>query len=249
MTLKIDSVQTDAGNDLDTVASAAAAHAANTSNPHSVTKTQVGLGNVLDIAQAPQNSKYVVQGTADAGLTAAQFLGALASGIVKNTTTTGVLSIATPMVDYAPAKTILNTTVPQSSTSTTYANVTELTTPSLAAGTYRFLFIGLMQSTAATTGVGLRLGAGSATISTCLAKWALPLNANGTTLFYWYQQLSDTTDAVSSAIQTINTDYMAHGDGLFIVTSPGTVAIQLRSETGTSISIRAGSYLVLEKIA
>lgn len=40
-------------------------------------------------------NKFIVQGTADAGLTAAQFLGSLATGILKNTTTTGVLSIAT----------------------------------------------------------------------------------------------------------------------------------------------------------
>lgn len=39
-------------------------------------------------------NKFIVQGTADTGLSAAQFLGALGTGIVKNTTTTGVLSIA-----------------------------------------------------------------------------------------------------------------------------------------------------------
>lgn len=39
-------------------------------------------------------NKFIVQGTADAGLSAAQFLGALGTGILKNTTTTGVLSIA-----------------------------------------------------------------------------------------------------------------------------------------------------------
>jgi hypothetical protein len=39
-------------------------------------------------------NKFIVQGTADAQLAAAQFLGALATGIIKNTTTTGVLSIA-----------------------------------------------------------------------------------------------------------------------------------------------------------
>ena len=37
---------------------------------------------------------FIVQGTADAGLSGPQFLGALATGLVKNTTTTGVLSIA-----------------------------------------------------------------------------------------------------------------------------------------------------------
>jgi hypothetical protein len=39
-------------------------------------------------------SKFIVQGTSDANLSGAQFLGALGTGILKNTTTTGVLSIA-----------------------------------------------------------------------------------------------------------------------------------------------------------
>lgn len=48
-------------------------------------------------------NKFIVQGTTDAGLSAAQFLGTLGTGLVKNTTTTGVLSIATSGTDYAPA--------------------------------------------------------------------------------------------------------------------------------------------------
>jgi hypothetical protein len=40
------------------------------------------------------SNKFIVQGTTDAGLSGAQFLGALGTGIVKNTTSTGVLSIA-----------------------------------------------------------------------------------------------------------------------------------------------------------
>lgn len=39
-------------------------------------------------------NKFIVQGTTDTGLSGAQFLGALTTGIVKNTTTTGILSIA-----------------------------------------------------------------------------------------------------------------------------------------------------------
>lgn len=39
-------------------------------------------------------NKFIVQGTADTGLSGAQFLGALATGLLKNTTTTGVLSAA-----------------------------------------------------------------------------------------------------------------------------------------------------------
>jgi len=50
---------------------------------------------------APKASKYIVQGTSDSELTGAQFLGALASGILKNTTSTGVLARAIPGTDYA----------------------------------------------------------------------------------------------------------------------------------------------------
>jgi hypothetical protein len=53
-----------------------------------------GTGNVAFA------NKFIVQGTTDTGLSAAQFLGALATGIVKNTTTTGVLSIAVAGTDY-----------------------------------------------------------------------------------------------------------------------------------------------------
>jgi hypothetical protein len=52
-------------------------------------------GNSVDGSAAVAfANKFIVQGTTDTGLSAAQFLGALATGIVKNTTTTGVLSIA-----------------------------------------------------------------------------------------------------------------------------------------------------------
>ncbi len=52
-------------------------------------------GNSVDgSANVAFANKFVVQGTADDGLSAAQFLGALGTGIVKNTTATGVLSIA-----------------------------------------------------------------------------------------------------------------------------------------------------------
>lgn len=50
-------------------------------------------------AAAPNNATYIVQ-TASTDLSAEQALGALATGIVKNTTTTGVLSIATEGTDY-----------------------------------------------------------------------------------------------------------------------------------------------------
>lgn len=55
-------------------------------------------GSTIKVNQL--SNKFIVQGTADAMLTGAQFLGSLGSGIVKNTTTTGVLSIATAGTDF-----------------------------------------------------------------------------------------------------------------------------------------------------
>jgi hypothetical protein len=52
-------------------------------------------GNSVDgSANVAFANKFIVQGTADSGLSGAQFLGALGTGILKNTTTTGVLSVA-----------------------------------------------------------------------------------------------------------------------------------------------------------
>lgn len=61
-------------------------------------------GNSVDgSANVTFANKFVVQGTTDSGLSAAQFLGSLGTGLVKNTTTTGVLSIAAANTDYLPA--------------------------------------------------------------------------------------------------------------------------------------------------
>lgn len=54
---------------------------------------------VDSVTTTTRASKYIIQ-TADANLTNAQVLGALSTGILKNTTTTGVLSIAAAGTDY-----------------------------------------------------------------------------------------------------------------------------------------------------
>lgn len=59
------------------------------------TTARLLAGNSVDgSATVAFANKFIAQGTTDTGLSAAQFLGALGTGIVKNTTTTGVLSIA-----------------------------------------------------------------------------------------------------------------------------------------------------------
>jgi len=70
----------------------------------SAPKWQTGralAGNTVDGSASVQfANKFIVQGTTDTGLSGAQFLGALSTGIVKNTTSTGALSIAVAGTDY-----------------------------------------------------------------------------------------------------------------------------------------------------
>lgn len=65
-----------------------------------ITARLLAGNNVDGSADIPFSNKFIVQGTTDTGLTGAQFLGALGTGLVKNTTTTGVLSIAVGNTDY-----------------------------------------------------------------------------------------------------------------------------------------------------
>jgi hypothetical protein len=68
------------------------------------TTARLLAGNSVDgSANVAFANKFIVQGTTDTGLSGAQFLGALSTGLLKNTTTTGVLTIATSGTDYAPA--------------------------------------------------------------------------------------------------------------------------------------------------
>jgi hypothetical protein len=74
-------------------------------------------GNSVDgSANVAFANKFIAQGTADTGLSAAQFLGALGTGLLKNTTTTGVLSVATAGTDYIAPGGALGT--PSSGTAT-----------------------------------------------------------------------------------------------------------------------------------
>lgn len=64
------------------------------SAPQWTTARNLAGNSVNGTANVAFSNAFIVQGTSDAGLSGAQFLGALATGIVKNTTSTGVLTIA-----------------------------------------------------------------------------------------------------------------------------------------------------------
>ena len=73
-------------------------------------------------AAAPINATYITQ-TLNSTLTAEQALASLATGILKNTTTTGILSIALADTDYLTPTTAASTYLASATAATTYLKI------------------------------------------------------------------------------------------------------------------------------
>jgi hypothetical protein len=143
----------------------------------------------------------------------------------------------------------LNTSAIQTSTSSTYSNVTQMVTPSLEAGLYVLELKGIMQSTVITTGVGLRLFNGTAAVSTVNVNWGFSQAVSGTDKVYEYSQLNLADNIASASVITANTNFPVFGNGVFRITTAGTMAIQIRSEVNLSgVSIRPDSTVMFKKI-
>lgn len=145
--------------------------------------------------------------------------------------------------------TVVRTTAPQTSTSTTHANITELVTGTIQPGLYRVTVLGLYQTTATTTGIGFRVVAGTATITTVAIDWEIAQAANGTDQDFEYKQVDQAVNVTSASAVAANTDTYFRGVGLIRVTVAGTVATQFRSETGTAVSVRTDTAFILESLA
>lgn len=142
----------------------------------------------------------------------------------------------------------LFTSAIQTSTSTTYANITELVTASLEPGLYAIRLRGIAQSTVTTTGIGLRLNVGTAAVSTVNINWCFSQAGAGTDKNFEYSQIT-TADNVTSAATIVNTDFPVSGDGVVRVTTAGTLVIQIRTKTtGSGVSIRPNTTLILRKV-
>jgi hypothetical protein len=210
---------------------------------------EVSIGTSTPNASAKVQIDSTTQGFLMPRMTSAQRLAIVspASGLMVYDTDLGcrcVYSSAYWTFEYD-----INTTAIQSSTSTTYANITELVTASLEPGLYAIRLRGVMQSTALTTGVGLRLVGSTATVSELVINWKFGQAGNGTDKNYEYAQILASDNVVSSGVLTANANFPAIGDGVFRITVGGNIAIQLRSETnGVSMSIRPNSTLIIRKV-
>jgi len=143
---------------------------------------------------------------------------------------------------------ISRTTIVQSVASVTPTTITELTSVSLATGFYELTAHLLWQSTSTLTGVGFRVQQVTAALGIIHLNWAIAQAANGTDRNFEYQQVLSADDIFAIAALTANANFTAKGFGIIEVTTAGTIAIQLRSEGGTSVSIRPGSIMILKKV-
>lgn len=135
------------------------------------------------------------------------------------------------------------------SSSITYASVAGLITDSLPVGLYFFKFAGNMQSAATGTGVGVRIAPVSATLTTVSGKWNFGQGANGVSHDFEYDQTANNTNLTSASVQAASTNFCVNGFGVFRVTVAGTVAIQIRTESGgTAVALQPDSAFIMELV-
>lgn len=157
------------------------------SAPKWTTARALAGNNVDGSADVTFANKFIVQGTADAGLTGAQFLGALATGIVKNTTTTGVLSIAIA----ADFPTLNQSTTGSAATLTTPRNINGVAfdgsaniTVTAAAGTLTGTTLNSSVVTSSLTSVGA-LASGSLTTGFVIGGVTMTLGSDAAYDLYY----------------------------------------------------------------
>jgi hypothetical protein len=178
-------------------------------------------GNSVDgSADVAFANKFIVQGTSDSGLSGAQFLGSLSTGLVKNTATTGVLSIATAGTDYI---------APYGSTTANYV----LASPNGSSGTPTFRALVTADIPAVYNLSGGTLG-------------AVPYQsgANSTTF------LSGNTTATPNFVTSTGTGSAAQAPTLTSSTGSGNVVLATSPQISTSITTNtSGTFSLINTTA
>ena len=149
---------------------------------------------------------------------------------------------------------IFETTSNQTTSSTTRADVTELTVPLLAGKKYRIELYGMMQSPAVTTGcsVGFYISTGTATINGII-RGLVQTSASTTALDQFINVLTTTAGAAGSFFTTsgvgaINTPHALGGSFYIESDSNCDFKVQFGSEVAASTTLLAGSALIVDQL-
>ncbi len=247
-------------------------HLVNTSNPHSVTKAQVGLTNVTDDAQI---TKSIIDAKGDIiTATAADTPARLASSAVNNNVLTVDTITATGLKWAAPAggndprifvDAVNGGEQHDVTASTALTKVTVIDMP-LTAGTYVFQYYVTYRSNQLTNGIRLAVnysGTNGAFVwntrwsdLSALASTAVPDQDNigaaghvgGT---FASRAKSSTTRGTTLSVDTINADMLIIIEGVFIATGSGNLELWHGSELATAAyttSVMPGTSVIVTKI-
>jgi nitrogen fixation protein len=149
---------------------------------------------------------------------------------------------------------IFETTSNQTTSSTTRADVTELTVPLLAGKKYRIELYGSMQSAAVTTGcsIGFYLSSGTATINGII-RGLVSTTASANAIDAFISIVTTTAGATGSFFTTsgvgaINTPHGLGGSFYIESDSNCDFKVQFGSEVAASTTLLAGSALIVDQL-
>ena len=149
---------------------------------------------------------------------------------------------------------IFETTSNQTTSSTTRADVTELTVPLLAGKKYRIELFGMMQSAAVTTGcsVGFYLSTGTATINGII-RGLVSTTASANAIDAFISVVTTTAGATGSFFTTsgvgaINSPHALGGSFYIESASDCDFKMQFGAEVAASTTLLAGSALIVDQL-
>lgn len=197
------------------------------------------------------NSSITIAGTSTSlggSITQDTITGLASTGLVKRTAA-NTLGIATPITDYLPGYTLVATLASDQATgaNTTPVTLTNLVFTYAANSKYLIECMALVSPTAATTGCGFQFDLSSAVTSI----WVMFDHqlANTGTLSGGHSIADDASVGVSSGMPGTST-YPVRVHGLLITTgNTGTAQLRFRSETTAVTTCKAGTTLIVRKIA
>lgn len=205
----------------------------------------------LDATAGAANLNWKAKDSAGTVFTGAAFIGPQGSqgiqGIQGIQGTQGVQGVPGPS-----ATTCVNKAADQAISTTTLADVTDLTFALAANTKYHFRFIAIFRSAATTTGIGFSVN-GPATPTSLAVGVTITGTIASATAGYWGSYFFTAYDGggLTTGVSATATDYVATVEG-YIQTgaTAGNIVLRCKSEVAASaVTVRAGSFGTLTQVS
>jgi hypothetical protein len=165
------------------------------------------------------------------------------TGNTGNTGSQGIQGIQGPAgstgADGFGGGSVVKKTADQTFNSATPANVTSLSFAVVAGRYYRYEFWVIVRSDTSTVGVALGVTYPAVTRAAATGMGLIASGAGGS---FDTAITASGGHVITTAVPVINTDYLAKVEGLIVPSANGTLQLQARTETGTTVvTVRQGS--------